>query len=108
MANTEKMTQKAIERVDASLSGERYSKLVKEISTDFSEIPKNTIHGSLHKFHIEFPAEIVQPSRGLYQAIRFRAQRQELQAEFTKKLEEKKIREEDILRSLWRLADQSA
>ena len=59
MTSTEKAIQKAIELVDASPSGKRYSELVKEISSAFANIPVNTIHGSLHKFRTELPKTTV-------------------------------------------------
>ena len=65
MTSTEKVIQKAIDLVESSPPGKRYSELVKEISTALSEIPINTIHGSLHKFRTELPATVYQPSRYL-------------------------------------------
>ncbi len=96
MTSTEKAIQKAVELVDASPSGKRYSELVKEISAAFSNIPVNTIHGSLHKFRTELPKTIYQPSRGLYRAIKYQEEGEKQEAEASKKLKKEKIREEDF------------
>jgi hypothetical protein len=56
MTSTEKVIQKAVELVDSSPTGKRYSDLVREISAAFPDIPVNTVHGSLHKFRIELPS----------------------------------------------------
>ena len=96
MTSTEKVIQKAIDLVDAAPVGKRYSELVKEIAASFSDIPVNTVHGSLHKFRTELPATIYQPSRGLYRAVKFREEGEQREAEVTKKLKQDKIREEDF------------
>ena len=100
MTSTEKAIQKAIELVDASPSGKRYSELVKEISSAFANIPVNTIHGSLHKFRTELPKTIYQPSRGLYRAVKYLEEGEKQEAETSKKLKKEKIREEDFYRPL--------
>jgi hypothetical protein len=96
MTSTEKVIQKAIELVDAAPAGKRYSDLVKEIGSSFSDIPVNTIHGSLHKFRTDLPATVYQPSRGLYRAVKFREEGEKHQVELTKKLKQDKIREENF------------
>lgn len=96
MTSTEKVIQKALELVDGSSTGKRYSDLVKEISATFPDIPVNTVHGSLYKFRTELPATVYQPSRGLYRAVKFREEGEQQQAEVTKKLKQEKIREEDF------------
>lgn len=96
MTSTEKVIHRAIELIDATLPGKRYSDLVREISAAFPGIPVNTIHGSLHKFRTELPPTIYQPSRGLYRAVKYRDEGEQQQAEVTKKLKQEKIREEDF------------
>lgn len=81
MTSTEKVIQKAIELVDSSPPGKRYSELIREISTTFPNIPVNTIHGSIHKFRTELPATIYQPSRGLYRAVKYRVQGERQEAD---------------------------
>lgn len=47
--------------------GIRYSELIKEIAAGSPETPVNTIHGSTWDLATRFPAEIIKPSRGLFQ-----------------------------------------
>jgi len=96
MTSTEKVTQKAIELIDAAPAGRRYSDLVKEIAASFPDIPVNTIHGSLHKFRTELPPKIYQPSRGLYRAVNFREDGDQREVEMTRNCKQDKIREEDF------------
>ena len=96
MTSTEKVIQKAVELVDLSPIGKRYSELVKEITTTFPDIPVNTVHGSLHKFRTELPATVYQPNRGLYRAIKYREEGEKQDAEVAKKPKHEKIREEDF------------
>lgn len=95
MTSTDKVIQKAVELVEASASGKRYSELVREIAAVFPDIPVNTIHGSLHKFRTELPDSLYQPSRGLYRAVKYRENDEEL-AGGPAKLKPGKIREEDF------------
>jgi hypothetical protein len=46
VTNTERVIQKAVELVDASPPGKRYSDLVRDISAAFPDIPVNTVRGS--------------------------------------------------------------
>jgi len=96
MTSTEKVIQKAIELVEATLLGKRYSELVKEISVTFPDIPVNTVHGALHKFRTELPPTLYQPSRGLYRAVKYREEGEKQEKEVTAKLKKEKIREEDF------------
>jgi hypothetical protein len=96
MTSTEKVTQKAVELIDASRSGVRYSDLVKTISSAFPDIPVNTVHGSLHKFRTELPKTVYQPSRGIYRAVKYREEGEQKEAEVAKRLKRDKIREDDF------------
>ncbi|HQG93082.1 MAG TPA: hypothetical protein PLN27_15610 [Acidobacteriota bacterium] len=96
MTSTEKVIQKAIELVDSSPTGKRYSDLVREIAATFPDIPVNTIHGAIHKFRTDLPETLYQPNKGLYRAVRFREEGEKLQDEVTKKLKHGKIREADF------------
>jgi hypothetical protein len=96
MTSTEKVTQKAVELIDASRSGVRYSHLVKTISSAFPDIPVNTVHGSLHKFRTELPTTVYQPSRGIYRAVKYRDEGEQKEAEVAKRLKRDKIREDDF------------
>jgi len=96
MTSTDKVFRKAIELINASPAGKRYSELLKEISAAFPHIPVNTIHGSLYNFKTNLPAEFYQPSRGIYRARRFEEESEKQQTEEKKKLSQKKIQEEDF------------
>jgi hypothetical protein len=96
MTSTEKVTQRAVELVDATPQGKRYSDLVHEIAATFPDIPENTVHGALHKFRTELPPTIYQPSRGLYRAVKYREQGEQQEAEVTRQLRKERIREEDF------------
>lgn len=55
--------------VKARPGGIRYSELIHEISEQTPETPVNTIHGSVWDLAMRFPAEIIKPSRGLFQPV---------------------------------------
>jgi hypothetical protein len=95
MTRYEQVIQKAIELIDATPAGKRYSELVREISQALPDIPINTVHGSLVKFRAELPSEIYLPTRGLYKATRFR-EAGEVVVEVTQKIKAEKIKEEDF------------
>jgi hypothetical protein len=50
-------------------SGIRYSDLVRHISENNPETPKNTIHGSVWDLDTRLPSVIHKPSRGLFQPL---------------------------------------
>ena len=70
--STGKVIAKARELLAATPDGIRYAQLHRQIVAAFPEIPPNTVHGALHRFRTELPAEIYQPSKGLYRHIKFR------------------------------------
>ncbi len=61
MTRPEKVIQRAVELVDSTPQGKRYSDLIREISTTFPNIPVNTILGSIHKFRIRSRAAREEP-----------------------------------------------
>lgn len=65
--NTNQIRDIARRIIAARPGGIRYSELVKEISGHGPETPINTIHGSTWDLATRFPAEIIKPSRGLFQ-----------------------------------------
>lgn len=71
MSSTQKIIQEAIKLVTENPPGVRYSVLHRTISQKYPDIPTNTIHGALHKFRSNLPAEILLPSKGLYQHTKF-------------------------------------
>lgn len=70
--STSKVIAKAKELLSGAPEGIRYAQLHKAILAAFPDIPSNTVHGSLHKFRTELPAEIYQPSKGLYRHVSFK------------------------------------
>lgn len=70
--STAKVIAKARELFAGARDGICYAHLHQAIAAMFLDIPPNTIHGALHKFRTELPAEIYQPSKGLYRHVRYR------------------------------------
>jgi len=64
---TNQIRELARKIVGARPGGIRYSELVQEIVGQTPETPVNTIHGSTWDLATRFPAEIIKPSRGLFQ-----------------------------------------
>ena len=96
MSSTQKVIKRATELVGQTPQGIRYSELNKAISAEFPDIPPNTIHGALHKFRSDLPADIYLPARGLYQHEKYKP------AEATKAPKQSqgtRIREEDFYQS---------
>lgn len=69
--STAKVRQKAVELLAEAPQGIRYMDLHRAIAGLFPEIPVNTIHGGLHRFRSNLPAEIELVTKGLYRHIRF-------------------------------------
>jgi len=61
--------EKAKEIIKSTPGGIRYSSLVEAIQNLSPETPKNTINGCVWNLDMQFPAEIVKPSRGLYTSL---------------------------------------
>jgi hypothetical protein len=56
----------ALQIVQGSPGGIRYSELVQTISSQNPETPKNTIHGSVWNLAANYPDIVTKPSRGLF------------------------------------------
>jgi len=82
---------KAIELLDHNSKGLRYSKLVKAISKALSDIPINTIHGTVWKIETMAPKAIYKPARGIFRLIKYK----ETEADVQKPAPSKR-REEDF------------
>ena len=72
MTSTGKVIAKARQLLLEAPDGIRYAQLHKSIVSGFPDIPPNTVHGALHKFRTDLPAEIYQPSKGLYRHVKFK------------------------------------
>lgn len=66
MTSKERIIEKTIELLKSAPHGLRYSELVHQIGEAFSDIPKNTIHGTLWNVDGQRPDAIYKPARGLY------------------------------------------
>lgn len=62
---------KALELIQTTPKGLRYSELVARIHESFPDIPKNTITGSVWNLDAIFPAKVFKPARGVFQARAF-------------------------------------
>lgn len=92
MNSTRKVIQRATELVEQAPKGMRYSELHRTIAAQFPEIPANTVHGALHKFRSDLPANIYLPDRGLYQHEKYRPQETPARSPRS----DGKVREEDF------------
>ena len=68
----EQITSKALEILRDNPQGVRYSQLVNMIKEAFSEIPINTIHGTVWNLDVTLPKEIYKADRGLFRHTSFR------------------------------------
>src|SRR5437867_2427026 len=73
MAPTRKETiqKKALELVEGSRKGVRYSELMTRLAEAFPQIPKNTIAGSVWNHDAIFPTQVYKPARGVFQSKKF-------------------------------------
>jgi hypothetical protein len=63
--------KKALEILDATPKGLRYTELVARVLEAFPDIPKNTIHGNVWNLDALFPTKVYKPARGVFQAKHF-------------------------------------
>jgi hypothetical protein len=68
----EKIISKAMSIIKSNSNGIRYSDLVRKIQEEFSDIPVNTIHGTVWNLDIRNPNEIYKPTRGLFRHTDFK------------------------------------
>jgi hypothetical protein len=67
----ETIQKKALEFVEATPKGLRYSELMARLIAAFPEIPKNTITGNVWNLDAIFPTKVYKPARGVFQARKF-------------------------------------
>lgn len=99
ISSTATVKAKAYELLTASPTGIRYMDLHRTIAAIYPDIPKNTVHGALHNFRTNLPADIQVVAKGLYRHIKF-TQAQEAAAIETEK--KPTIKEEDFYLSFAR------
>lgn len=97
--STAKVFAKARELLLPASDGIRYAQLHRQIAAAFPEIPVNTIHGVLHKFRSELPADIYQPSKGLYRHVAFRDELTSGEGLAPSKFTAPRVREDDFYES---------
>lgn len=85
---------KAVEIIKNNPNGIHYSDLVKEIHKAFSDIPVNTIHGTIWNLETRVPDKVYKPARGIFRHLTFGEEVRELEGRHPVKVE--KIREEDF------------
>jgi hypothetical protein len=71
MTSYERVFNEASKMIGNTAAGVRYSVLHKTIKELLPDVPANTVHGSLHKFRNNLPADVIQPTRGLYLHVKF-------------------------------------
>lgn len=72
--SAEKIVEQARKLLTSAPDGIRWSKLLGQIDILLPDIPRNTIHGALHKFTKNLPENFYQPSRGLYRHVKYQMQ----------------------------------
>jgi len=72
MSSRDTVKSMALELIDATPTGKRYSELFREIAAACPSIPRNTIHGALYSFRCELPPSVYQPAKGIYRSTRYR------------------------------------
>jgi len=91
----QKIIAKAIEIFKSNPNGVHYSDLVRKINEEFTDIPVNTIHGTVWNLETHVPAEVYKPARGLFRHLTFREE--EIKEEEKPPLEEEEeIKEKDF------------
>lgn len=92
-SSTAKVKSKAHDLLAEAPKGLRYMELHRSIGELFPDIPKNTIHGALHKFRSSLPSDIQLVARGLYRHVKFTQAQEDAAAVNASK---SKIKEEDF------------
>jgi hypothetical protein len=70
------ITSRAIEKLRHNAVGIRYSDLVRDLQSDFPDIPVNTIHGTIWNLDTRVPDSVYKPARGLFRHTAFRESQQ--------------------------------
>lgn len=95
----ERIVEKALEALNATPEGLRYSNLVRRVMELDGSFKQNTVHGNVYGLDERFPDRIYKPSRGLYRLTKFRAaDTDQLKEELVPKRPEK-FKEEDFYES---------
>jgi hypothetical protein len=95
----EQIIKKAFELLSNEPNGIRYTDLVNKINECISDIPINTVHGTIWNIETKFPKEIYKPSRGIFKLTKFQSFEEELNGKIPTKIINDKIKEEDFYQS---------
>jgi len=67
MTKREIIFKEAISLLTLHPEGLRYSELVKAIANAHTDIPKNTVHGTVWNLETRLPDQVIKPAKGLFQ-----------------------------------------
>ena len=93
VTQTEKIISKALEILESSHNGVRYSELARKIHEEHSEIPVKSIPAIIWNLETRAPDKVYKPARGVFRHTRFR------EVEITKELihlEGEEVKEENF------------
>lgn len=99
MTSREKIRSKALEILAITPKGIRYSDLMRKIQEELTEMPYNTITGSLWNLDSIRPTEVYKPGRGIFRHTAFKEAEAEKDISDTEVVIEtptRRIREEDF------------
>jgi hypothetical protein len=68
----ERIKAKAIDILETNPDGVHYSDLIRKIQENLSDIPVNTINGTVWNLDRRIPEKIYKPSRGLFRLVKYR------------------------------------
>ena len=69
----ERIVAKALETLDETPEGVRYSDLVRRVIEFDGSFKTNTVHGNVWNLDERFPDQVYKPSRGLFRLTKYRA-----------------------------------
>ncbi len=95
---TERIKAKALELLDQSPNGLRYSELHAKILAADSGFKPNTINGCIWNLDAMYPDKVYKPSKGLFRLLKYRSAESIAAAAATNSVPVGKVREEDFYR----------
>lgn len=91
----ERIKSKALALIKSTTNGIRYSELIRIIHEENSDIPINTISGTIWNLDIQMPDEVYKPARGLFRHTMFKEE-EESEKELEPSPTSERIKEEDF------------
>lgn len=74
MTRREKIQTEALEILTGAPEGVRYSELVRQIKGKYSDIPRNTITGSIWNLDTTLSDHVYKPERGVFRHVKYKEQ----------------------------------